>query len=66
MQNKVGMLAAFKAVLWSFFGVRKKNDYAKDAQTLSIKQVIIAGIVAGLVFVLGLVGLVFLVLRFAK
>jgi hypothetical protein len=66
MENKVSMLAAFKAVFWSFFGVRKNNDYAKDAQTLTLKQVIIAGIVAGLLFVFGLVGLVMLVLRFAK
>lgn len=66
MEKKVGMLAAFKAVFWSFFGVRKNNDYAQDAQTLTLKQVIIAGIVAGLLFVFGLVGLVMLVLRFAK
>jgi Protein of unknown function (DUF2970) len=66
MEKKVGMLAAFRAVFWSFFGVRKNNDYATDMQTLTAKQVIIAGIVAGLLFVLGLVGLVTLVLRFAK
>ncbi|MGB8338073.1 MAG: DUF2970 domain-containing protein [Burkholderiales bacterium] len=66
MEKKVGMLAAYKAVFWSFFGVRRNNDYAKDAQTLTLKQVIIAGIVAGLIFVFGLVGLVILVLRFAK
>jgi Protein of unknown function (DUF2970) len=66
MENKVGMLAAFKAVFWSFFGVRKNNDYAKDAQTLTLKQIVIAGIVAGLLFIFGLVGLVMLVLRFAK
>lgn len=66
MANKVGMLAAFRAVLWSFLGIRKKTDYHTDAQTLSAKQVIVAGIVAGLLFVFTLLAVVFLVLRFAK
>jgi Protein of unknown function (DUF2970) len=63
MAEKAGMLAAFKAVFWSFFGVRKQRDYDSDAQNLSVKQVIIAGIVAALVFIFGLVGLVYLVTR---
>ncbi|MGB8855169.1 MAG: DUF2970 domain-containing protein [Burkholderiales bacterium] len=66
MANKVGMLAAFRAVFWSFLGIRKKTDYHTDAQTLSAKQVIVAGIVAGLLFVFSLLAVVFLVLRFAK
>lgn len=66
MAQKIGMLAAFKAVFWSFFGVRKQNDYDTDAQTLSVKQVIIAGILAGVIFVLSLVALVYVVMRFAK
>ena len=35
-----------RAVLWSFFGVRRKSDYEKDAARLNPVHVIIAGIAA--------------------
>jgi len=54
---------AFKAVFWSFFGVRKKKEYDKDAKQLTPQAVIIAGLVSALVFVLALIGLVKLVTR---
>ena len=47
-----------KAVAWSFFGVRKAAEYEKDITELNPVHVIIAGIVAGIVFVLSLVLLV--------
>ncbi len=50
--------ATVKAVLWSFFGVRKKSAYEKDTQVLNPVHVIIAGILAAMLFVLGLVMLV--------
>ena len=46
------------AVAWSFFGVRKSTDYAKDVARINPVHVIIAGALAALVFVLGLVWLV--------
>ena len=49
---------AFKAVAWSFFGVRKASEYEKDITQLNPLHVIVAGIVAGAVFVLTLVMLV--------
>jgi hypothetical protein len=49
---------AFKAVFWSFFGVRKRADYESDTQRLKPHHVIVAGIVTALVFVLALFGLV--------
>ena len=57
------MMDAFKAVFWSFFGVRKKVEYDKDAKKLTPQAVIAAGLVSALVFVLALVGLVKLVTR---
>jgi preprotein translocase subunit Sec61beta len=54
---------AFKAVFWSFFGVRKKAEYDKDAKQLTPQAVIAAGLLSALVFVLALVGLVKLVTR---
>ncbi|HEY2629920.1 MAG TPA: DUF2970 domain-containing protein [Usitatibacter sp.] len=50
--------AAFKAVFWSFFGVRKAEDYDADAQALRPQQVIVAGLIVALGLVLALFGLV--------
>jgi hypothetical protein len=47
-----------KAVAWSFFGVRKRAGYEQDVQKLNPVHVIVAGIVAALVFILALVLLV--------
>jgi len=49
---------AFKAVFWSFFGVRKRADYDSDAEKLKPHHVIVAGLVSALVIVLLLFGLV--------
>ena len=52
------MIDAFKAVFWSFFGVRKRSDYESDTQKLKPQHVIIAGIVSAAAFVMVLFGLV--------
>jgi preprotein translocase subunit Sec61beta len=57
------MMDAFKAVFWSFFGVRKKNEYDKDAKQLSPQAVIAAGLVSALVIVLAILAVVKLVTR---
>jgi len=54
-KRKASFGATMKAVLWSFFGVRKKSGYEKDAAQLNPVHVIIAGIIGALVFVLTLV-----------
>jgi hypothetical protein len=54
---------AFKAVFWSFLGVRKRSEYESDTQKLKPQHVIAAGIVAAIVFVLLLYGVVKLVTR---
>ena len=57
------MIDAFKAVFWSFFGVRRKTEYEKDAKRLTPQAVIGAGLVLALVLVLSILGLVKLVTR---
>jgi hypothetical protein len=52
------VIEAFKAVFWSFFGVRRRADYEADARRLRPQHVIAAGVVSALVFVLLLFGLV--------
>jgi hypothetical protein len=54
---------AFKAVFWSFFGVRKRADYEADAQKLKPQHLIAAGLVSAAIFVMLLFGLVKLITR---
>jgi len=64
--SEKGNLRAALAVFWSFFGVRKRRDYDDDAQSLTQAQIIIAGLIGGVVFVLTLLLVVYLVLQFVK
>lgn len=57
-QRKASFLATIKAVLWSFFGVRKKSAYEKDAAQLNPVHVIIAGVIGALLFIAALVTIV--------
>ena len=57
------MRHAFKAVFWSFFGVRRRAEYEKDTKRLTPQAVIAAGLVMAVVFVLVLFGIVKLVTR---
>lgn len=61
-----GNLKAVLAVFWSFFGVRKRRDYDSDAQSLTPAQIVMAGLIGAAMFVLTLLLLVYLVLRFVK
>ena len=55
-----GLFAVARAVFWSFLGIRRKSHYQQDAVTIKPHQVIIAGIIGAVLFVLTLV----LVVRF--
>jgi len=55
---KATPLQVAKAVCWSFFGIRKRAEYEKDAVSLTLRQVVVAGIVGALVLVLSLIMLV--------
>jgi hypothetical protein len=57
------VIDAFKAVIWSFLGVRRKTEFEADARRLTPQAVIAAGIMTALVLVLALFGLVKLVTR---
>jgi hypothetical protein len=61
-----GNLKAALAVFWSFFGVRKRRDYDADASSLTPGQVIVAGLVGGVVFVLTILLVVYVALQFLK
>jgi len=59
--RKASFGATVKAVFWSFFGVRKKSDYEKDAAQLNPVHVVIAGVIGALIFIAVLVTVVRLV-----
>jgi hypothetical protein len=56
--RKGSFMRSFKAVAWSFFGIRKGSDYEKDVNQLNPKHVIVAGLLAAALFVGVLVGFV--------
>ena len=60
-QRKMSFGATVKAVLWSFFGVRKKSGFEEDTQNLNPLHVIIAGVIAAILFVFALLTLVTMV-----
>jgi hypothetical protein len=54
----MSLARTFKAVAWSFFGIRKGSEYEKDIAQLKPQQVIVVGIACAALFVLALVGIV--------
>jgi len=56
--ERAGFLATMRAVLWSFLGIRKKRAGQQDAASLNPVAVIVAGILAGAIFVLSIVAFV--------
>ena len=52
------VLRTFKAVAWSFFGVRQASQYEKDLAQLNPVHVVVAGVIGAALFVLALVMLV--------
>ncbi len=55
---KAGPLEAAIAVCSAFLGIRRRAAYEKDAVRLTPVQVIVAGIIGAVIFVLSLVTLV--------
>ena len=58
VRRKGSLAHTFRAVAWSFFGVRKGSEYEKDVSQLNPMHVIAAGIVAALVFIGVLIAIV--------
>jgi hypothetical protein len=58
LRRKGSFLQTMKAVGWSFFGVRKGSDYEHDLSKLNPVHLVIAGVLAALMFIATLVLLV--------
>ena len=60
-QRRMSFGATMKAVFWSFFGVRKRQDYENDAAQLNPVHVIVAGLIGAALFIAVLIFIVRLV-----
>ena len=58
VQRQGSLWQSFRAVAWSFFGIRRSSGHAQDMQKLNPVHVIVAGIVSAALFVTLLVLLV--------
>jgi hypothetical protein len=58
VQRKASPLRTLQAVAWSFFGVRKSRDLARDVSELNPLHIVIAGLVAAAIFITALIVLV--------
>lgn len=54
-RRKLNFFQTLKAVAWGFFGVRKGKGYQQDISSLNPVHLILAGVIAAIVFVVGLV-----------
>ena len=54
-QRNLNFFQTLKAVLWALFGVRKSSGYQEDIAKLNPVHLVIAGLLAGVIFVVGLV-----------
>ena len=52
------LLGSFRAVAWSFFGIRRSSGHEQDVQKLNPVHLVLAGLVSAALFVLLLVLLV--------
>jgi hypothetical protein len=58
VRRKGSFLQTMRAVAWSFFGVRKSSDYERDVSELNPVHVVIAGVIAAVLFIVALILLV--------
>jgi hypothetical protein len=50
-ERKASFGATLKAVFWSFFGVRRGRDYARDAANLHPVHIVIAALIGVAIFI---------------
>lgn len=57
-EERAGFWATIRAVLWSFIGIRRRSAYHDDARSLDPRAVVVAGLIAGVVFVVTILSIV--------
>jgi amino acid transporter len=61
VSNKDSLWRSVRAVAWSFIGIRKGSGFQEDVANIKPLHVLGVGVVAALLFVIGLIVLVNLV-----
>ncbi|PIT74310.1 hypothetical protein B9Z39_16020 [Limnohabitans sp. JirII-29] len=61
MSKRTSFMRSIVAVAWSFLGIRKSSEFQEDIEKISPLHILGVGLVAGLLFVIGLIVLVNLV-----
>ena len=64
--RKANFGQTFRAVAWSFLGIRRSSDHEQDVRKLNPIHVVIAAVLGAAVFVLALVLLVHFVIGLAS
>lgn len=54
-QRKLNFFQTLKAIAWAMFGVRKGSGYQEDISKLNPVHLVLAGLLSGVIFVVGLV-----------
>jgi len=57
-QRKGSLLRTVRAVAWSLIGLRKGSEYQQDVEKLNPIHIIVVGLIAVFLLVIGLIGLV--------
>ena len=57
-QRKGSLLRTVRAVAWSLIGSRKGSEYQQDVEKLNPIHIIVVGLMAVFLLVIGLIGLV--------
>ena len=57
-QRKGSLLRTVRAVAWSLIGLRKGSEYQQDVEKLNPIHIIVVGLMAVFLLVIGLIGLV--------
>lgn len=58
MKRKNSFLRTVRAVAWAFFGLRKGSEYRQDLDQINPLHLIVVGLLAFLILVLGLMFIV--------
>ncbi len=54
-KRKLNFFQTLKAIAWAMFGVRKGSGYQEDISKLNPVHLVLAGLLSGVIFVVGLV-----------
>jgi Protein of unknown function (DUF2970) len=64
-KQKASLFQIIKAVSWSMLGVRQQKGYEDDTAKITLKQAVIAGLIGGVIFVVSMLTVVSLVIKYA-